>query len=104
MAKTKTSPKHGFSFDAVPPRRLRRGVPATDHNPKIALRDRKFVIEALTQALTEGDTQAFKDILAAHLEVVQKESFYREAGISRRTLFRMLAPAAIRRSRISRAS
>ena len=93
MAKTKTSRKREFSFDAMPSRRLERGAPATRHDPKVALRDRKLVIKALTEALTDGDAQAFKEILAAHLEVVQKESFYQEAGLSRRTLYRMLAPS-----------
>ncbi len=54
--------------------------------------DRKSIIESLTEALVDGDAPAFKEILAAHLEVVQKESFYERAGLSRRTLYRMLAP------------
>lgn len=49
-------------------------------------------MKALTAALVEGDAEAFKEILAAHLEVTTKESFYKKAGISRRTLFRMLGP------------
>lgn len=77
----------------MPSRKLKRGPRITDHDPKVALRDRKLVIEALTEALMDGDAQAFKEILAAHLEVVQKESFYEEAGLSRRTLYRMLAPS-----------
>ena len=93
MAKTRTSRERGFSFDAMPPRRLDRGAPVTAHNPKIALRDRKLIIAALTEALTDGDAQAFKEILAAHLDAVQKESFYEEAGLSRRTLYRMLGPS-----------
>ena len=93
MDRTKTSPKRGFSFDAMPSRKLKRGAHVTDHDPKVALRDRKLVIASLAEALTDGDTQAFKEILAAHLEVVQKESFYEEAGLSRRTLYRMLAPS-----------
>ena len=93
MAKTKTSRKRGFSFDAMPSRKLKRGAHVTDHDPKVALRDRKLVIASLAEALTDGDAQAFKEILAAHLEVVQKESFYEEAGLSRRTLYRMLAPS-----------
>jgi DNA-binding phage protein len=47
----------------------------------------------LTEALTDGDAQAFKGILAAHLAVVQKESFDEEAGLSPRTLYPMLAPS-----------
>lgn len=93
MAKAKTSPKRAFSFDAMPARRLKRGAPVADYDPKLTLRDRKRVIESLTEALTDGDAQAFKEILAAHLDVVQKESFYQEAGLSRRTLYRMLAPS-----------
>lgn len=78
----------------MPSKRLkRRSARVTDHDPKVALRNRKLVIESLTEALTDGDAQAFKEILAAHLEVVRKESFYREAGLSRRTLYRMLAPS-----------
>jgi len=92
MARKKTSRKRAFSFDAIPPRRLRGSARVTDHDPKAALGDRKLIIEALTEALVDGDAQAFKEILAAHLEVVQKESFYEKAGLSRRTLYRMLAP------------
>lgn len=92
MARKRTSRKHGFSFDAIPPRRLKRGAPASQYDPKAALGDRKFIIESLTEALVDGDARAFKEILAAHLEVVQKESFYEKAGLSRRTLYRMLAP------------
>lgn len=40
----------------------------------------------------DGDADAFKEILSAHLEIVNKESFYKAAGLSRRTLFRMLGP------------
>lgn len=93
MAKTKTSRKRGFSFAAMPSVRLRSGTPWTNHDAKSALRDPKFVVQSLTEALMEGDAQAFKEILAAHLEVFRKESFYRRAGLSRRTLFRMLGPS-----------
>ena len=61
MAKTKTSRKRAFSFDAIPPQRLRRGAAVVAHDPKTALRDRKLVIDALTEALTDGDAQAFAE-------------------------------------------
>ena len=73
----------------MPATKVRRGAPIVDHDPKATLRDRNLVIKALT----EGDAQAFKEILAGHLGAVQKESFYEEAGLSRRTLYRMLAPS-----------
>ena len=77
----------------MPSTRVRRSTHVTDHDPKAVLRNRNLVIKALTDALTDGDAQAFKEILAGHLEAVQKESFYQEAGLSRRTLYRMLAPS-----------
>ncbi len=93
MAKAKTSRKRAFSFAAMPSVRLKRGTPSTTHDAKSEHRDPKFVVQALAEALMDGDAQAFKEILAAHLEVVTKESFYRSAGLSRRTLFRMLGPS-----------
>ena len=93
MARTKTSPKRAFSFDAMPSRRLAPGAPVAGHDPKAALRDRKLIITSLTEALMDGDAQAFKEILTAHLEVMHKESFHQEAGLSRRTLYRMLGPS-----------
>lgn len=92
MGKKKTSKERGFSFDAMPASKVRARRIA-EHDPKKKLRDHAFVVDALTQALIDGDAEAFKEILAAHLEVVEKESFYRKAGISRRTLYRMLAPS-----------
>ena len=93
MVRKKTSRKRGFSFGDIPTRRLKRGASVAHHDPKTALQDRRLVIAALTRALTDGDAKAFKDILAGHLEAVHKESFYKDAGISRRTLFRMLGPS-----------
>jgi DNA-binding phage protein len=43
-------------------------------------------------ALKDGDSQAFKEILSAHLEVINKEDFSKKARIPRRTLFRILSP------------
>ena len=38
-----------------------------------------------------NDTEGFKEILRAYLELVNKEEFAKKAGIPRRTLFRMLS-------------
>ncbi len=76
----------------MPRTRLKKHVLITRHHAAAKMADPRFIMKALTQALLEGDAEAFKEILAAHLEVTNKESFYKRAGISRRTLFRMLAP------------
>jgi len=63
-----------------------------EHDPKKSLRNTDKVFSALILALQDGDPEAFKEILAAHLSVVNKDQFTKEAKISRRTLFRMLSP------------
>jgi DNA-binding phage protein len=47
---------------------------------------------ALMESLKQGDPNGFKKILSAYLEVVNKASFAKKAGIPERTLFRMLTP------------
>ena len=91
MAKAKTSRKRAFSFDDIPALKLKNRVGLREYDPTVTLRDRKFIVQALVEALLDGDEEAFKEILAGHLAVIHKESFYKNAGISRRTLFRMIA-------------
>lgn len=92
MAKTKTSKKRGFSFDDMSVVRVKKSGKLESYDPKQTLGDGKFVAEALMQALLEGDAEAFKEILSAHLELVNKDRFSKQAGIPKRTLFRMLSP------------
>ena len=49
------------------------------------------ISKALWECLVDNDTEGFKEILRAHLELINKDDFAKEAGISRRTLFRMLS-------------
>lgn len=62
------------------------------YDPRTMLRDRHFILQALMEALAEGDTEAFKEILEGHLRATKKDDFASFAGIPRRTLFRMLSP------------
>jgi len=45
-------------------------------------------------ALIDGDADAIREILLSHLEQVHKDHFYKEAGISRRALFKLMEPNA----------
>ena len=92
MAKQKTSGKQGFSFKNIQETKLNKGVRLTSHPTAKELSDVEFVSQALIQALKDGDADAFKEILAAHLSVTNKERFASRAKISKRTLFRMLSP------------
>jgi len=92
MDKKKTSNKRGFSLNNIKPVQLKKGVTLEKHAPKESLKDPNFVYSALMEALKEGDSQSFKEILSAHLEVINKEAFSKRANIPKRTLFRILSP------------
>jgi len=92
MAKQKISGKRGFSFENIPEVKLKKGVRLTAHPAAKELSNVEFVSQALIQALKDGDADAFKEILAAHLSVTNKERFASKAKIPKRTLFRMLSP------------
>ncbi|MEQ1664335.1 MAG: hypothetical protein ABL927_03050 [Bdellovibrionales bacterium] len=56
------------------------------------LQKSEVVAYTLWECLVENDIEAFKEILRSHLEVTNKNKLAKSAGISRRTLFRMLSP------------
>jgi len=93
MAKRKTSIKQGFSFEGVKETKLKKGTRLLKHDSAKELANVEFVSEALIQALKDGDADAFKEILAGHLSVINKEKFSEKARIPKRTLFRMLTPS-----------
>lgn len=64
----------------------------SEHHPSDRLLNKELVAKALWDCLVANDTEGFKDILRAHLELTNKESIAKKTGISRRTLFRMLSP------------
>lgn len=68
----------------------RRGL--FEFNPDIRLQKPEVIARALWGCLVENDIEAFKEILRSHLEVVNKNTLAKKAGIPRRTLFRMLSP------------
>jgi DNA-binding phage protein len=78
---------------AVKPR-LKAGSPAYDYSAASELANRKFISEAIADALIDGDADAIREILLSHLEQVHKDHFYKDAGISRRALFKLMEPNA----------
>ncbi len=92
MPKKKTSKKHAFSLFDIPIVELKSKEGTSLHNASKRLKDKKFISEALWECLVENDIETFKEILNMHLELVNKEAFAKNAGISKRTLFRMLSP------------
>lgn len=92
MGRRKTSVKQGFSFENMRETKLKKGTRLISHDSSKALADVDFVSQALIQALKDGDPDAFKEILGAHLSVANKERFSAKAKIPKRTLFRILSP------------
>jgi len=68
----------------------RKGI--FEFDPNIRLQKPEAIAHALWECLVDNDIEAFKEILRSHLEVVNKDTLAKRAGIPRRTLFRMLSP------------
>ena len=75
MGKRKISAKRGFSFENMPETKLKKGTRLLSHDSSKELADVEFVSQALIRALKDGDADAFKEILGAHLSVTNKEKF-----------------------------
>ncbi len=73
---------------------LKAGSQAYDYSAASELTNRKFISDAIADALLDGDADAVREILLAHLEQVHKDHFYKDAGISRRALFKLMEPNA----------
>ncbi len=74
--------------------RLKANSKASDYSPSSDLKNRKFISEAISDALIDGDADAVREILLSHLEQVHKDQFYKNAGISRRAMFKLMEPNA----------
>ncbi len=92
--KRKKSSKNISKTKVKPKPRLKVGSQAYDYSAASELANRKFISDAIADALLDGDADAVREILLAHLEQVHKDNFYKEAGISRRALFKLMEPNA----------
>lgn len=92
MARTATSTRRDRSLNAIESIRFKTRKGLSRFDPKKSLSDHDAVMQALMECLKLGDADGFKEILSAYLEVVNKATFAKRAGIPERTLFRMLTP------------
>ena len=91
MSKKKTSKKSEFSFIDMPILTIKKGVKAKSISKTKKMRNKKIISTALWECLVANDTDGFKEILRVHLELTNKEKLTEEAGLSKRTLYRMLS-------------
>ena len=92
--KREKSSKNTVKHKTAAKPRLKSGSRVYDYSAASELANRKFISEAIADALLDGDADAIREILLSHLEQVHKNHFYKEAGISRRALFKLMEPNA----------
>ena len=68
------------------------------------LKDPETVTEALLDCIRYGDTESFREVLAVHLETVNKAEFARKTGIGRRTIYDLIDPETDFNPRLSTVS
>lgn len=89
MGKTKTSKKRGgFSIDDVPISKVKGKT--YRHDPTKELANAKKIALALAECILDGDEEAFNEILAAHLEAVDKTALAGKTGLSRQTIYKAM--------------
>lgn len=91
MHKKKISKPRVDSFKDMPSIKVRKGAPVTLYSPSAKLSDKKFIADALMECLQDGDSNAFKEILGAHLDAINKNEFAAQTKIPKRTLYRMIS-------------
>jgi DNA-binding phage protein len=94
LKKREKSSKNISKSKATAKPRLKVGSHAYDYSAVSELASRKFISKAIADALIDGDAEAVREILLSHLEQVHKDHFYKDAGISRRALFKLMEPNA----------
>jgi DNA-binding phage protein len=94
MGKKTTLKKQEISFENMKEHKYKNkekdGI--VSYSPRSQLLDKEFMALALWMCIIEYDMDSFKEILGAHLDIVNKEKMAKKAGISKRTLFRMISP------------
>ena len=92
MGKTKTSKKQkNSSADSARVVTLKKGVATSAWHPTEELLDEKKLAQSLFQCLKDGDSEAFKEILFAHLDAKVKTKLAKEKGVSARTMYAALS-------------
>jgi probable addiction module antidote protein len=74
-------------MDSVPIVKLKKGVESFPHDPNEFLRDRHKIRQALTEAMEEGDVEAFREILSAHVKAVGVQKIINQTRLTKSTIY-----------------
>ena len=82
-----------FDINSLIPIKIKDSKNLFKNNSVEFFKNTKAVVEALTQAMLEGDKDAFHEILAGFLSVINKEELSRRSKVPIATIRRMAAGA-----------
>lgn len=82
-----------FNIDSLEPIKVKKGKTLFKNDSVEFFKDSKAVAEALSQAILDGDKEAFHDIIAGYLSVINKEELARRSKVPIATIRRMAAGA-----------
>lgn len=88
MTKIATSKKQKpFSMNDAPIGRLKPGIKSEPYSPKENLRNSEKIREALLECMRDGDTDAFREILTAHVRAVGIQEVTHRTKLGRSTIY-----------------
>jgi predicted transcriptional regulator len=82
-----------FNINSLTPIKVKKGKSLFKNDSVEFFRDNEAVVEALSQAILEGDKDAFHEIISGYLSVVNKEELSRRSKVPIATIRRMAAGA-----------
>lgn len=82
-----------FKIDSLTPIKVKKDKTFFKNESVEFFKNSKMLAEALSQAILEGDKEAFHDIISGYLSVINKEELARRSKVPIATIRRMAAGA-----------
>lgn len=82
-----------FDINSIKPIKLNKNIPLFKNKASKFYKNHKLVSDSLSQAILEGDKEAFYEILSALLSMINKEELSRRSKVPIATIRRMAAGA-----------
>ncbi len=92
MPKKKISKQPKKYFESMPNLKMKNkksGI--VQFNSVKKVKNKKYISKALWECIIANDTTGFKEIMRAHLELVQKKEFTKKTGLSQKVLSRIVS-------------
>lgn len=89
----KESKVASFDINSLRPIKIKKGKSLFKNDSVEFFKDNEAVAKALSHAILEGDKEAFHEIIAGYLSVINKEELSRRSNVPIATIRRMAAGA-----------